>query len=177
VNVVAEILPGCHLLETKRFEDHRGDFVKTFHASDFVTLGLPSSWREEFYSTSRKNVLRGMHFQTPPFHHDKLVYCIRGRVLDVVVDLRHGTNFGVAAAVELSAENHRVLYIPKGIAHGFLALEDDSMMVYKTTAEHEPAHDAGILWNSFGFEWPVNAPVISSRDEGFPSLNQFSSPF
>lgn len=177
MNIISEPLTSCRVLETKRFEDHRGDFVKTFHANVFSDLGLPCDWREEFYSTSKKNVLRGMHFQIPPHDHDKLVYCIRGQVLDVVLDLRKGPAFGSVEGVELSAANHRVLYIPKGIAHGFLALEDDTVMVYKTTMEHASLHDAGVLWNSFGFDWPIRDPLTSSRDAGFPSFNQFASPF
>ncbi len=177
MDIISEPLIDCRILETKGLEDHRGAFIKTFHADAFSKLGLPVDWKEEFYSTSRKDVLRGMHFQLPPHDHDKLVYCIRGRVLDVLLDLRRGGDFGKTASVELSAGNRRLLFIPKGIAHGFLALEDDCVMVYKTTTVHAPTHDAGVHWRSFGFDWPIRDPIISVRDEGFPQFNEFASPF
>ena len=116
-----------------------------------------------------------MHFQLPPHDHDKLVYCIRGRVMDVLLDLRKSSpTYGRSFGNEISANNHLMLYIPKGVAHGFLSLEDDSVLVYKTTTIHFPSHDAGVRWDSFGYTWPdlianchrslQNAPpVITSK--------------
>lgn len=178
MTILAEPLPGVRLIKPKVFEDARGDFVKTFHCGLFRDLGIDFTPVEEFYSTSRKNVLRGMHFQLPPHDHSKLVYCIRGRVLDVLVDLRPGSpGYGCFASAELSRENRSQFYIPSGIAHGFLALEDDSVMVYKTTTVHAPSHDAGIRWDSFGFDWGVDSPICSPRDLAFPSMADFVSPF
>jgi dTDP-4-dehydrorhamnose 3,5-epimerase/CDP-3, 6-dideoxy-D-glycero-D-glycero-4-hexulose-5-epimerase len=172
-------LPGAHVLEPRVLGDERGDFVKTFHAGVFVALGLEFQPVEEFYSTSRRGVLRGMHFQRPPHDHAKLVYCIQGAVLDVLLDLRRSRpTYGQAASVHLSRENHRLLYVPAGLAHGFLALTDDAVMVYKTTTVHAPSHDAGIRWDGFGFDWKLTAaPVLSARDRGFPVLSEFDSPF
>ena len=172
-------LAGLISLEPRIFTDHRGTFVKTFHDSAFRALGLPFEAREEFFSTSHKNVVRGMHFQVPPADHAKLVYCITGAVLDVVLDLRRNSpTFGQAHAEELSEANRRSLYIPTGFAHGFLALTEGALMVYKTSTVHDPACDRGIHWQSFGFAWPVGPEAaLSKRDNEFPALADFNSPF
>ncbi len=171
-------LPGVQLLQPQIHVDDRGDFVKTYHEGTFVRLGISFESVEEYFSTSRKGTLRGMHFQLPPHDHAKLVYCIRGRVLDVLVDLRKSSpSYGAVSSVELSGENRLQIYIPNGLAHGFLALEDDSVMVYKTTSVHAPGHDAGIRWDSIGFEWGTASPRLSDRDATFPSLAGFCSPF
>jgi dTDP-4-dehydrorhamnose 3,5-epimerase len=169
---------GMFVLQPRIFTDRRGDFVKTFHAEIFRELGLNFAPREEFFSTSAKNVLRGMHFQLPPAAHAKLVYCLTGSVLDVVLDLRKSSpTFGRVFSRELSAVNRELLFIPAGLAHGFLSLTDHSLMVYQTDTIHSPAYDAGIAWNSFGFNWPVENPIMSERDEKFPALREFNSPF
>src|ERR1035437_6763131 len=144
MTIIQQPFPGTFLIQPKVFADNRGDFVKTFHEPLFLELGIQFMPVEEFFSTSHKNVLRGMHFQMPPHDHDKLVYCIRGRVLDVLVDLRKTSPcFRRCASAELSAVNHHLSFIPKGVAHGFLSLDDDSLMVYKTSTFHAPEHDAG----------------------------------
>lgn len=178
MTIITEPLPGVRLIKPKVFEDARGDFVKTFHVGLFHEIGIDFTPVEEFYSTSRKNVLRGMHFQLPPHDHAKLVYCVRGRVLDVLLDLRKDSpSYSCFTSAELSRENHYQFYIPSGVAHGFLALEDDSVMVYKTSTVHAPSHDAGIRWDSFGFEWGFEFPICSTRDLAFPNLSNFVSPF
>lgn len=178
MELVPTELPGLQIIRPKIFQDARGSFVKTFHAGQFRELGLDFQPREEFFSTSAKNVLRGMHFQLPPAAHAKLVYCIAGRVLDVVLDLRKSSpTFGKTCARELNAANREMFFIPVGFAHGFLALEDNATMIYQTSTVHSPAHDAGIVWNSFGFDWPVKNPVLSERDQKFPALREFNSPF
>jgi dTDP-4-dehydrorhamnose 3,5-epimerase/CDP-3, 6-dideoxy-D-glycero-D-glycero-4-hexulose-5-epimerase len=174
---IAQPLPGVHLLQPKVFSDLRGTFVKTFHTGRFAELGIDFTPVEEFFSISHQHVLRGMHFQLPPHGHSKLVYCIYGRVLDVLLDLRRGETYGHCASEELSAANRHQFFIPSGIAHGFLALEPDSVMVYQTSAVHTPTHDDGIRWDSFGFEWPDRKLVISDRDTGFVPLPSFMSPF
>lgn len=152
--------------------------MKTYHEGAFNELGIAFRPVEEFFSTSKKNVIRGMHFQLPPDDHAKLVYCIRGSVMDVLVDLRKNSpTYGQTASAVLSLENHHQYYIPSGVAHGFAALEDDSVMVYKTTTVHSPESDAGIRWDSFGFDWRVSNPIISDRDKAFPALMAFNSPF
>jgi dTDP-4-dehydrorhamnose 3,5-epimerase len=178
MKIHSEPLPGAFVLEPRFFEDPRGNFLKTFHQPDFAALGMDFHPREEFFSTSHRAVVRGMHFQLPPHDHEKLVYCVRGAALDVVLDLRKASpGFGKFAGIELSAQNHRLFYIPRGVAHGFLSLHDDTIMIYKTSTVHVPTHDAGIRWDSFGFVWPVATPILSERDRLFPALADFNSPF
>jgi dTDP-4-dehydrorhamnose 3,5-epimerase len=171
-------IPGVRILDFPAFADARGGFVKSFHAPDFEGLGLRTDWREEYFTTSAKNVVRGMHFQTPPAHHAKLVFCVAGRVLDVVLDIRtQSPTFGQAFSIELEPRSGVGLYVPVGCAHGFLSLTDDSVMYYKVTSVHVPKHDRGIAWDSFGFNWPVTDPVLSARDGDHPALAGFASPF
>ena len=152
METLKELLPGCFLLQPKRFEDQRGSFVKTHHEGQSETLGVNLDIKEEFYSVSHKNVVRGMHFQLPPHAHEKLVYCTRGVVTDVLLDLRQGPVYGKVASAELSGNNAYLVFIPKGIAHGFAALTAEALMLYKTTTVHAPQSDCGIRWDSFGFE-------------------------
>lgn len=177
MEIVAEFLPGCFLLQPKRFEDQRGVFVKTYHEGACAALGVNLEIREEFYSISHRNVVRGMHFQLPPHDHDKLVYCTRGAVRDVLLDLRQGESYGRVASVEISDSNNQIIFIPKGIAHGFVALEDDTLMLYKTSTMHAPESDCGIRWDSFGFDWGVAEPIISARDQQHAAFADFVSPF
>lgn len=174
-----ELLPGTWLIRLKSFSDSRGSFVKTYARSHVdAAPHLPAfEFKEEFYSVSQKNVLRGMHFQVPPHDHVKLVYCAAGAVLDVLVDLRRGPGYGQVSSVPLQADNPQLLWIPKGIAHGFLSLTDNSLMVYKTSTEHAPQHDAGIRFDSFDFDWGCNRQILSDRDQKHPMLADFQSPF
>lgn len=178
MDLVSTILEGCYLVSPFIANDERGAFVKTFHREHFSALGLPTDWREEYYSRSRRGVIRGMHFQTPPYDHEKLVYCIQGRVLDVVVDLRKDApSYGKYFAIELDAECGHGLIIPKGMAHGFLALTENVLMSYKVTSVYAPENDAGIRWDSFGIDWGVDQPIVSARDRTHPKLEDFESPF
>lgn len=171
-------LPGCYLVRCDGMQDERGRFVKTYHAGKFTELGLRTDWREEYYSISARGVLRGMHFQIPPANHVKIAYCVAGQVLDVVVDLRVGSRtFGQCASFLLSAADANSVYIPSGLAHGFVSLRDQSVMQYKVTTAHTPERDSGILWNSFGFDWPISDPILSRRDARHPRLEDFQSPF
>ena len=171
-------IPGCFALLPKQLGDARGMFLKTFHAPRYQELGLRTDWREEYYSTSAKGVVRGMHFQVPPAEHAKAVFCLTGAVLDVVVDLRRGSPvYGRAFGFDLSAENGRGLYIPVGCAHGFLATSAQAGMYYKVTSVHAPEQDRGIAWNSIDFEWPVERAELSERDGKHPNLADFDSPF
>jgi dTDP-4-dehydrorhamnose 3,5-epimerase len=178
MKIIGRPLPNLLLIEPKVFVDDRGDFVKTFHVGMFAELGIAFQPVEEFFSTSHKGVLRGMHFQLPPQDHGKLVYCVRGSVLDVVLDLRKKSpDYGRCASAVLSATNHHQFFIPTGFAHGFLSLEDNSVMVYKTSTVHAPAHDSGVRWDTFGLDWGVAEPIVSPRDGTFVSFNDFKSPF
>lgn len=177
MKVLKELLPGCFLLEPTKFDDQRGCFVKTYNKVLCTELGINFEVQEEFYSISHKGVIRGMHFQLPPHEHDKLVYCTQGTVNDVLLDLRKGEGYGRVASTQLSGENGFLIFIPKGIAHGFVALADQSLMVYKTSTMHVPESDCGIHWDSFGFVWDVSQPVLSVRDEQHLAFSNFDSPF
>ena len=178
MEIIPTELAGVKILRPRIFTDVRGTFVKTFHGPLFRDAGLDFVPQEEFFSISHRNVLRGMHFQLPPADHAKVVYCIAGRVLDVVLDLRHKSpTFGGHLVRELSEKNREILYLPTGFAHGFLALEDNTTMIYQTSTVHSPAHDVGIRWDSICFNWPVPNPIMSDRDQKFPALADFKSPF
>ncbi len=158
--------------------DARGRFVKLFHAPSFATLGLCTEFREQYLTTSHRDVLRGMHFQTPPHDHVKLVYCLSGRVLDVALDLRRASaTYGQAFSTELDGGENQGLYIPRGFAHGFLTLSPEAALHYFVETAHAPDHDTGVRWDSFGFDWPVAAPLISLRDAALPPWDRRSGPF
>ena len=170
-------IDGVILIGTNVLNDERGSFTKSFEAAEFQQHGLSVKFAEEFYSVSNAGVLRGMHFQLPPLDHEKIVYCALGRVLDVVLDLRSkSATYKQCLSVELSSKGGETLYIPKGCAHGFWSLED-SIMVYKVGTPYSPEHDTGIHWDSFGFDWPGDQPVLSSRDSMQTRLENFRSPF
>lgn len=157
--------------------DNRGIFVKTFHEADFKTIGFENQFAESYYSQSVKNVIRGMHFQTPPYDHEKLVYVTEGKITDVIVDLRKASStFGKYINIQLEAFSNSV-FIPKGCAHGFLTVSEMATVVYNVTTVYNPNHDTGIRWNSFGFNWIINNPIIAKRDQEFISFEEFKSPF
>ncbi len=172
-----ELLSGCYLIKLDSFEDLRGTFVKTYHENLYKSLGINFTMKEEYCSISKKDVIRGMHFQSPPYGHEKIVRCIRGSVLDVLLDLRQGDRYGSTASVRLSGEGNQLIYIPEGIAHGFLSLESDSLMMYKTSVIHMPDSDFGIRWNSFNFDWGIKDPILSLRDQDHIAFSEFQSPF
>jgi dTDP-4-dehydrorhamnose 3,5-epimerase len=171
-------LPGCLEILPRVFDDNRGRFVKVFHQGEFNELGLETHFVEEYYSHSRQGVIRGMHFQTPPASHVKLVFCVQGEVQDVILDLRKGSpTFGQAISLTLSANRANYVYIPKGFAHGFCTISETATMIYKVSTVYDPANDTGVLWNSFDFGWMESNPVMSSRDASFIPLPEFESPF
>lgn len=171
-------LPGCYELLPRVASDPRGRFVKTFHRDWFQDLGLQSDFVEQYYSVSCHRVLRGLHFQLPPHDQAKLVYCVSGCVMDVVVDLRRfSPSYGCFVCFELSAERSNMVYLDAGLAHGFYTLTETAALVYNVTSVYAPTHDAGIHWDSVGVPWPDDAPVLSDRDRSFPTLAEFDSPF
>lgn len=177
MEIIATELLGLYEIENKMFQDDRGLFVKTFNFDDFVGFGLEVNFKESFYSVSKKNVLRGMHFQLPPHDHAKLVYVVDGEILDVAVDIRRSsTTFGRYFAINLSSENAKSLYMAKGFAHGFFTLSDSATVVYLTTSTHVPSSDTGIRWDSFGFDWQgIKNPIVSERDSLFSGLDSFDA--
>jgi len=169
-------IDGLLVLSNQVFVDERGKFKKILSKDDFDALSLESNFAELYYSISKKNVIRGMHFQTPPMDHIKMVYVISGKILDVCLDLRRESmTFGKYFSCVLSGDDDKYLYIPKGIAHGFAALEDNSIVHYAQTTGYSKAHDFGIRYDSFGFNWNIESPIISDRDKSFPRLADFST--
>jgi dTDP-4-dehydrorhamnose 3,5-epimerase len=178
VDIVETTLPGCHELRARVLGDARGSFVKTYVRDQFEQAGLRTDWREEYHSVSARGVIRGMHFQTPPHDHAKTVFCVAGEVTDVVLDLRTGSpSFGRHASFVLSATNGVGLYIPSGCAHGFTSRSESATMTYKVTSVHAPAHDAGVAYDSFGFDWQVADPVLSDRDSRHSPYATFAPVF
>lgn len=174
-------LPGLALLEPKVFRDERGFFLETYSVAVFDSLGIPARFVQDNHAYSKEaGVLRGLHFQLPPCAQAKLVWVVRGRVLDVAVDLRRDSPaFGRSYCVELSAENMLRLFIPRGFAHGYLTLAPDTEFLYKVDAPYAPQADSGIAWNDpdLGIDWPVAAPLLSAKDRQLPRLKDFDSPF
>lgn len=172
------------LVKPARFGDARGWFTETYNRERFAAHGIDCDFVQENHSLSiPAGTVRGLHFQLPPHGQAKLVRCIRGRILDVAVDVRRGSpTFGNWIGVELSAENGEQLFVPVGFAHGFLTLEPHSEVVYKVSAFYAPTHDRGIRWNdpAIGITWPLmpeHPPVLSAKDQTQPFLADFDSPF
>jgi dTDP-4-dehydrorhamnose 3,5-epimerase len=178
MKIIDTKIEGVKILQPDIFNDERGSFTKPFHKETFEKNGLNTRFDESFYSVSKKGCIRGMHFQVPPADHAKLVYCPAGAIMDVVVDIRKSsTTFGQFVNVELSQKNGTMIYIPRGCAHGFLSLEDGSVTVYMQETMRSAEHEGGIKYDSFGMDWGVDAPILSKRDQVFPTLAEYNSPF
>lgn len=171
-------MDNYQILSLPSFNDHRGGFVKTFQESLLLEKGINFNLRESYYSISKKDVIRGMHFQLPPHQHSKIVFCTKGAILDVIVDLRKDSpHYKQFVMQELSADNHKAFYIPEGFAHGFKALTEDAITYYLVSSEYQKDSDTGIRYDSIGFDWELSNPVISDRDLSFGTLAAFASPF
>ncbi len=158
------------LLQRNSFYDERGVFGKLFNKETFFSLGLPKlEFKETIYSISNKNVIRGMHYQLKPHGTAKVISCLKGSILDVLVGIDK-ENFGNFESFELSSDNKRTLYIPSNYAHGFKSLEEDTIVVYNCTELYYPNLDKGINFNSFGFDWDIKKPIISKKDRFLPLL-------
>ncbi len=169
-------IPEVVLIRPRRFEDARGFFSETYNEREAARLGLPARFVQDNVSHSKtKGTVRGLHFQKPPHAQDKLVRVLKGRILDVAVDLRVGSpTFGQHVSAELSADNLDQLLVPAGFAHAYCTLEDDTVVFYKVTSHYAPAHDGGILWNDadLGIDWPVSADeaLLSDKDKLLPRM-------
>jgi dTDP-4-dehydrorhamnose 3,5-epimerase len=171
-------LAGVYIIDNFVAKDERGTFVKTFNINEFEKNGLEFEIKESYFSISQKDVVRGMHFQFPPYDHNKLVYVAQGSIIDVIVDLRKESNtYRKFISVELSADNCKSVFIPKGFAHGFKSLEDNTLTVYNVSSEYNSSADSGISYDSIDFDWELPNPIISQRDLLFEKVNEFKSPF
>ncbi len=171
-----QAIPEVVLVKPKRFGDDRGYFTETFREDLFASSGIPGPFIQDNHSLSAlAGVIRGLHFQTPPTPQAKLVRCTRGSILDVAVDIRHGSpTFGQFVSAELSAENGYQLFIPVGFAHGLCTLEPNTEVQYKVTGYYDPTVDKGVSWNDrdIAIDWPVhlNSAILSEKDQNQPSL-------
>lgn len=169
---------GCYEVFPLDLKDHRGRFVKPFHAGAFKEAGLELTIQEEYYSVSKKNVIRGLHFQLPPKATIKAVTCLSGRIFDAVVDLRvHSPTYLKHFALELTGDKGNLLYIPEGLAHGFCTLSEEAVVLYMCSEVYSNEHDTGLKWNSAGIPWPISDPIVSEKDNELVELTRFNSPF
>ncbi len=182
MEVIKTDIEGPLIIEPKVFGDARGCFFESFSQREFDAKVGELRFVQDNESCSRRGVMRGLHFQMPPFTQAKLVRCVRGAVLDVAVDIRRGSpTYGRHVAVELTEDNHRQFFVPKGFAHGFSVLSDVAVFQYKCDEFYHPEADAGIsiLDESLGIDWriPLEEAVLSEKDTRHPLLSGFESPF
>jgi len=183
LEVQALSLPDVKLIVPKRHGDSRGYFVETWNRKIFRDAGIEADFcQDNLAHSSQKNIVRGLHFQTPPHAQAKLVSVLEGRIFDVVIDIRKSSpTFGRHLHVELSAEGGEMLLVPKGFAHGYATLTADTTVFYKVDAHYAPANDAGILWSDpvLSIAWPVKAQdaILSAKDTKLPALSAVTSPF
>lgn len=178
MEIIRTDFEGLFVLQTVNFQDNRGGFQKLFNFDFFKESGLDSNFKEFYYSVNKKDVVRGMHFQSPPFDHTKVVYVSSGRIMDVVIDIRKNSKtYGKCFSIELDDQKGQYLYIPKGFAHGFCSLVDGSIVNYAQTSCYAKENDCGIDTMSIGFDWGVGNPIRSGRDLTFPKFQDFNSPF
>ena len=182
MEVITTGLEGVLILKPRIFEDARGYFFESFNKKAFEEKVGKVNFVQDNESKSTRGVMRGLHFQRPPHAQAKLVRCVRGRVLDVAVDIRKGSpTFGCHVAVELSEDNHQQFFIPRGFAHGFAVLSDEAVFQYKCDNYYAPEADGGIsiLDDSLGIDWriPIREAILSEKDKNHPLLCDFDSPF
>jgi dTDP-4-dehydrorhamnose 3,5-epimerase len=175
-------IEGPMIIEPTVFEDDRGCFLESYNKKKFEEAIGKISFVQDNESKSSKGVLRGLHFQKPPYSQAKLVRCIEGRVLDIAVDIRDGSNtYGQHVIVELSGENKKQVFIPRGFAHGFLVLSNTAIVSYKVDNSYAPTYDAGIRWDDpiLNIQWGVNEieVLVSEKDLKLPFFSEFETPF
>lgn len=182
MNATQTSIPGVVIIEPRLFKDDRGYFFESFSERDFNTQVREVKFVQDNESMSSYGVMRGLHFQRPPYTQSKLVRCVKGAVLDVAVDIRKGSpTYGQHVAVELTEENHRQFFVPRGFAHGFAVLSETAIFQYKCDNFYHPEADGGIsiLDDSLGIDWhiPTDHAILSEKDTKHPLLKDFDSPF
>ena len=182
MNIIKTAIEGVLIIEPKIFEDARGYFFESFSQREFEEKVGRVNFVQDNESKSSYGVMRGLHFQRPPFTQSKLVRCVKGAVLDVAVDIRKGSpTYGQHVAVELTEDNHRQFFVPRGFAHGFAVLSEIAVFQYKCDEFYHPEADGGIsiLDDSLGIDWriPIDKALLSEKDTKHPLLKDFDSPF
>ena len=174
-------IDGIKIIEPAVYNDSRGFFTEAFNHNRFKEeIGEDFSFVQDNLSCSHKNVLRGLHFQAPPIAQGKLIQVLRGSVIDIAVDIRKSSKtYGEHIKVEISSQNHRQLWIPAGFAHGFVALEDNTIFSYKCTNYYSKEHEMDLLWNDvdLDIDWGIDTPIISEKDQHAQEFKNFDSPF
>jgi dTDP-4-dehydrorhamnose 3,5-epimerase len=173
-------LEGVLLIEPDVFFDERGFFLESYNETRFMEAGITTRFVQDNHSMSNKGVLRGLHYQRPPYDQGKLVRVVRGAVTDVVVDIRKSSpGYGKFASVSLTDENRRMLWIPPGFAHGFLALADNTVFLYKCTKVYNKSSENGILWNDpdLAINWNWEHPLVSAKDLELGTFRELISEF
>jgi len=168
------------LITPQNFSDSRGYFLESFKESEFNSFGISTQFVQDNQSASKKGVLRGLHYQINPKAQAKLVSVIKGKIFDVAVDIRQNSpTFGMWVGEILSGDNHKLLYVPKGFAHGFCVISDEANVIYKVNQEYSPQHDRGIIWNDpqLNISWPINNPNVSKKDDELPLLKNIKNNF
>jgi len=170
---------GLWVIRNFAAEDSRGNFIKVFRDDLFKQIGIEFQVKESFFSISKKGVVRGLHFQSPPHEHAKLIFCPAGAIWDVALDLRKNSEtFGKLFSIELNDKNNKAVFVPPGFAHGFQALENNSITFYLVTKENYSQADTGLHPLKSGFSWPLPVTLISERDERWPPFTPtFHTPF
>lgn len=164
-------IEGLKVIHLNKISDNRGSFTKMFNEDFFKSNDLRTDMKESYYSISGQHVIRGMHFQTPPAEHTKLVFVNKGSIIDVVLDIRkNSATFGQYFTTNVTEDKPKLIYIPVGCAHGFLSLEDNTIVSYMQTSVYNKECDEGIKYDSFGYDWETNDPIVSVRDQSFVSL-------
>jgi dTDP-4-dehydrorhamnose 3,5-epimerase len=173
-------IDGLVVIEPTVFEDDRGYFFESYNKDTFQKNGVADTFVQDNQSKSQKDVLRGLHFQKPPYAQAKLVRVVQGSVLDVAVDLRKDSlTYGQYYSVVLSAENKKMFFLPEGFAHGFLTLEDDTIFSYKCSNVYHSESEDAVLWNDeqLNVDWGIETPILSGKDIAAKLFNEFNSPF
>jgi dTDP-4-dehydrorhamnose 3,5-epimerase/CDP-3, 6-dideoxy-D-glycero-D-glycero-4-hexulose-5-epimerase len=174
MELVETNINGILILKSPVFKDSRGSFQKVVDWGVFNTEIIDCNFKEIYFSKSNKNVIRGMHFQNPPYDCAKIIYVNAGSIIDVGLDIRaNSKTFGKWFSMKLNAHDGNYLYLPSGIAHGFFSLENDTIVNYIQTAYYSKECDMGIRFDSFGFNWDIDKPIISLRDSNFLSFEEF----
>lgn len=180
MEIIKTNIPDLYIVKPTVFEDHRGYFFESYNKEVFLRHGIDQNFVQDNESKSQKNVLRGLHFQKPPFAQGKLVRVIRGSVLDVAVDIRKSSpTYGKWASIELTQENKWMYWVPPGFAHGFVTLEDNTTFFYKCTNMYNKESEGSILWNdpNLNIDWKISQPILSEKDIIAPLFKDFISPF
>ena len=180
MEILETSISGVLLIKPKVLGDHRGYFYESYRRDKMMEFGVDPNFVQDNQSMSKKGILRGLHFQAPPFEQGKLVRVIKGSVIDVIVDIRGSSaTYGEHYKVELNEENKLLLWVPTGFAHGFLTLQDDTIFSYKCTNYYNRESEGSIRWNSpkLNINWEMSNPILSEKDIEAPLFQDFKSPF